>query len=525
MPRIPLQDQATRLQVSSPVPIGGTSGARTQGEAVAGFGNDLVKTAANLQDYFKVKDTEEKKIFLGRVENAGTEAKQKAFAAAGKEAKDDGSDMLELYQKKYDDEVKEITKEIDALGGNIAAEAKNVLGAAKNSYAANVYADVTRRGPEALDRARRANYASRASRILSAPDAAIEEIEKNNKEVDQLTGLYTAPVREQIKVDDQASLVDTAVNGFIGQKKFSEAEAALQKLAPYAKDAAHINKLSEKIAVTKLQYTNRVLDEKEQAEKKRKEAYEQVVQNNDSALFAGVAAATSPAQRDVMLQQAQDLLKQRLISPEGYNRLQAEAKDVSGEMESRASVNYTSRILKGESGSKIQKDIMKSFDDGTLTRETTERLLRAAKTASKEKQADPAFKRQVQVSNDIINATVTGSRGQFDFATKMGGNADKERLAAEVINKRNEYMEQGVDPVPAARKALRQMIGAPESLPPLPGIGRDSMRANNMDAVKSTLLQQKKEIIRQFGASEWERRVRLYGDWQQALEVHAKDAQ
>lgn len=518
MPRIPQLAQETRLQVTSPVPIGGTSGARTQGEAVAGFGRDLVQTADNLMDFFTVKKREEEKILLDRVEIEYEAEKSKALFKAMRESRDDGEDMLDIYNKSFEDGSKPLRKQLEGLDDKTRQKAENIIARVRNSAAPNIYSEVIQRGPKALDRKRREGLALKIVGTRTNPESAVAEIQKHDAFMDTLTNLYDAPTRESIKVADKAEIVDAAIDGYIGRKDFEKAHAALDKeLAPFVKDADQIAKAHEKISNAKVAFEDKAMKDSDRAKKEYKEAKEAAQESNFATLFSSLAKAEAPQDRDLAMNAATEMLAKGDIAPSHYKVISGQEKEVSTTLEDKAVVTYTRRIAERRNLTKINSDIGADFEAGLLRRETAVQLMQAARVAKDTKKADPLFGKKMKTSDGLIATAIFQKSilSSFDFDS-----AEKSRLYNEVMIRRNDYVDQGLSPVDAGRKAIKEMIHPRKSLAPISGIPMDMQDSKNIDKGVNMLIQQREFIEKNYGKEEFNRRLKAAQALKQSLQVH-----
>lgn len=226
MPRIPVASQSQRLNVSNPTGFQNSSAGRIEGEAIAGFGEQLMRTGDTLGRFFKAKEGTDREIEKKRVRIMASMAALEAREAS-KTSKPE--DRLNSFVENYDKLMQE------KLEGVTDAEAILESDAVKASSMTDIFNDAAK---DSIALGKLKNQETFSGMInLAERNPSLKNVEALIQESDDLveksSAIYDPVEKEALKISNRSLIAKNSVESLKRQNKFPQAMAQVDALAKY----------------------------------------------------------------------------------------------------------------------------------------------------------------------------------------------------------------------------------------------------------------------------------------------------
>lgn len=488
MPKIPTLQQSTRLQVSSPVPIGSSQSARIEGEAIQDLGQGLARAGQMLGEFTKAARASSERSQLDGATQDLEAISQKAQFDAGQKAKADGSDLISIYEKDFDEATKPILESI--TDPELKMQVLNEAKARKNARSDNLYAEAAARKTKHIDVVKQATLSKAVANVNSDPSIVESTIGEFNQSLDQETALYSPLVREKKRVEGVQSIALGAVEGLASKNKYDAAKELLStKLSGYFDEKTLQAKLID-LDDRQVKYMNRNLIESERAERNQKEANEEASVELTTKYFFAMAKAKDPEERAAIASEFAELGRQKKISVAQYNMIESQGLQLTraDQFNPLGMTEFIHGITKGSNPVDTAKNIQASMADGTMDQVTGAKLLTMNSQRLANRKKDPGYPTKYNISDTYIEAKFNSVMKQIPF--QQG----REGARVDVLIKADEYINSGMSPTLAAKKALKFVTPNPESLPMITGVGANQSTVKDLEKIELKLSDQAKLV-------------------------------
>ncbi len=450
MPRVEKLGGTNRLQVSSPVPIRSTGQARMEGEIIADFGDQMMRTTEAVDKIYRESKAVEQAAQADNIMEQGAVARQKATeAAATKFQEADGSDKLKIYQETFANEMRPYLDSVK--DEEFKAQLSMNLGKVRNSGADTIFRDQMKTREGYIKGLRENAVGLRIASVNQNPMGAVEAIKKNKESLDAAKDVYRPDERLQIDAQESRIIANSAVqsllnNSQFGGRRFEEARKLINgDLAQYlGEDAAKLNAQVDEKRYSWLdqQYKNETRGEDKfiKSEKERKE-------ENAKSLF--LEKTSVGATDEDFSVRVRDAYTQGEITKGDFEALNKVSYTIGAALPSNegALARYNERVLTGDVTG-ASSDVIRDMNAGIINAEDGSRVLsNVSIVRSKINGKDPKFTRDYASGMEEIIGSLRDPKGQIPPSDSR----TMTRLMADYGNR----IQRGESPAQASRGARK----------------------------------------------------------------------
>jgi hypothetical protein len=321
--------------------------------------------------------------------------------------------------------------------------------------------------------------------------ADLEKIQKEYfKSIEDLDPIiFTDPVQKDRFVDNaKGDFLRAAVRNYLDNPNEPGSFKKAEKLIRDSKlfDNKQKTTIIRNIKNEQLEALNREF-KREELERKQEEARAKKLEESlTSKAFVGLVDAKNLEEKEEILDTYKAYVKTGAISPETFNKLERQAREVTDEIDGIAEFGIVQQMQMG----KDVRPIIIEEHGRTLKSDTASRLYQLQDERIKEEARNPLFKKQMKRSDELINV-------QFK-KNPLGGflDQDKAKLMPEIKIRRDTLVRDGMNPIRAARTAIAEYLGDISSAPFVRGVPRQMQKNRDKLAQAQKILQKRFKAIK-----------------------------
>jgi hypothetical protein len=443
MPQIPGISRNRRLTPQGPI-MGSSRGGGTAGrnlQEFAGQLNQLGKDLAPLlEDHVDKVEAHKAKNVLKRVD-----IEARMFAQSN--ANEDGSNLNELYQKKFEEGTK-------GQFENISGNTSDAISLIKDDFLTAGFEDMTQRHAtmkiKKIDSDVQKELNGASSRVRLSPTSFKDEVASFDALVDSLPGLYGPENAQKAKDAARKEFALSSINGQVDKGNYNGAMKQIDTDFADIFDAEDALKLTSSIESKRIGDINRQiqLDSYERSQEiDDRNKIEQVTFDGYSARLADPAQARN---RELIIKDAEEDFEKGLLSEIGLRAVKnAKITVQKTPVSNKYSTDLNVRISRGdESAAALRARVQRGLADGLISVPEAESMSARIDFTKDLIDKSPQVKRELKTSSDLIRKTI--DPGGF---LASSGSLDEGQLAALETSKDN-YIAKGVRPIVAAERAL-----------------------------------------------------------------------
>lgn len=464
MPKIPDYREGTQLRVNNPTGIASSADDRMIGESIGAFGQGMERFGSALAEFNKQANKDKNKIqelsWGAKVEAAAL----KLADESRQKANPDGTNLVESYSDGFNEWLGNEVK--DLPDGDNKRLLVALAQGARNKSLGDLYKESRSMHQQAKANALDENVNTYASLAVIAPDRA----ESYATQVESLLSEDT-----EIRGDERAKFVSTyrkkvaegAITGFIRQKKWADADRALNETFAGAFDADERQKRMDSIQKAEENFYRAKHTELKRQREENKLLLEQTQNQRFNDLLGKLRSAKTPAQSLAVMEAVESARQSKELADDDTGYLQRYFKASNDKTDDKTYMKYRLGAMDKMSVSQLKRALSKEFDAGLLSRASADRLINEKQESVRRAQTDRFWTLEMRsVEKDI--SVITAKNGPMD-----GLMGEREKLQF-VSDSRKILVDRlrtnpGLRPQAEWEKIKRERFPRLQSLPRVPG--------------------------------------------------------
>lgn len=453
MPRLEPLQQQTRLGVSSPVPIGGTEGARAVGEQVQRFGAKVSDFGDELLKLDAVKKADEERLTNAQFKALGNVTGKNAVTYASQAYTDpDGNDQISKAKEFYDAQMApQIEKVSDPRLQAIAKVAADdawqargddlyTLGAATKSGNARV--------------ADQSAWGTQVQQITQDPSSWKQVLAERADVLQKNNFTYNPAQKAKEIIANGKEAAATAIESYMqeGNGKnpdFNLARQVLSEAGPYL--VGNQAEMAKRINDAEYTYKNRVVAESHRAEIDLSKTTKTMQTLNLSNISTAILSTNNPAKREELLQTARSMQETKALPPKSISSLMSQAHSNTNYIANPVNESAAKKYFLNQIGTGYYDGVSKDILDNQFLQQSSKLELLNQVTATHARQlksdGDPSFGRSLDAGTSLIDNYLSSRPSGVSGDVK---NNDTYNVKINYLKD----VDQGVEPLQAAQNAL-----------------------------------------------------------------------
>lgn len=470
MPKIPQLNRRTVVQDDRAVLVDPRAES-IAGRSLQALGQGIQNFGQGIAQYQERRDVLDKKLQKEQFDNSLERSRQESEDFALRNAKPDGSDVIDLFEQNYNEGIAELEKSIDFKDDQSKQIFSTIAGDRRNISTLNLFQK---------SRSMHANNAAQVSQVIQVglsdqafnnPDGWDAHLEKLNGHfvgMEEILGSQT----EAAKVEATKDMATSAIQGLLQKRRYDDAVAEIStgrfsKMFSTKERETILGKVFNK----RQRDLNVDLQQENLKESQDKRDRKKMLDNNSQETLKKVFLANQ--EDDIEMKESINDEIDALVATGQLDRIEGEyskklMQDDTGKIDDRLSFDFTLNIADAEDSEdldEINKSVQRAVIEDRLSAKVGQALIRSIKTKEKQFGQSPEQKQSYKNAEGVLKAEF-GPGGISDIVPKP------RRIAgANAKIYMDKLIGQGVAPVEAARRAIRRFGDAQSAIPTVPFVG------------------------------------------------------
>ena len=390
---IPELQQTTGLEYTSPVQAQSVENAGLIGQGLQRTGNALIGLAGDMYAVQNMKKAAKKTMDVQEAHQLYRQAGIQADDFARRVGNRDGSDYLEIYNKKLDELSQPIHDKFKTADPLTAQGIRATFMDVKNDFAGPLAQEARKNATvDLIDRTHEASNRMSAT-VYADPGQFDKEVDGWNVTMDSLESnkLYNAQDAHAVRNDGIKQSASSAIQGMLHRNQFKLADAMLtEKFSKYFSSEER-NAIRLAIQQESRSFDSQIEIQKNRRKKELEDQFGEKMDQNFSNLGTLLLSAKNEDERNLFLSQGQAMVMKNEMRSTDYNVLKSMDNDFTAQRDDLELYRILNRSTGGEEIATIRKDVQAMVTSGGMGTKAGFRALKILEEESNHRRANPLW--------------------------------------------------------------------------------------------------------------------------------------